>query len=204
MTQFYDFRDFYFVMERKKYFPIIISSPSGGGKSSICSEIVKKNTSILYSISYTTRPPRKDEKNGVDYFFVTKNEFLKMRKKGEFIEWAKVHDFYYGTSQKFIENILSQKKFVILDIDIQGTKRIVQKIPETFSIFLFPPSMKKLESRLRKRKTDDEKVIQLRLKNAKKEFCEAWRYNLLVVNDEIPRVVNKILYEVKIKSEGAK
>lgn len=191
-------------MRKKKYFPIIISSPSGGGKSSICDEILKKNSDITYSISYTTRKPRKNEKNGVDYFFITKNEFLKMRKKGEFIEWAKVHNFYYGTSKKFIENTLSQKKFIILDIDTEGAKKFVKELPETFSVFLFPPNMEKLESRLRKRKTDSEKVIQLRLKNAKKEFNEAWWYNLLIVNDEIPRVVKKILSEIKIKSEGAK
>ncbi|MBC8312938.1 MAG: guanylate kinase [Candidatus Cloacimonetes bacterium] len=191
-------------MRKKKYFPIIISSPSGGGKSSICDEILKKNSDITYSISYTTRKPRKNEKNGVDYFFITKNEFLKMRKKGEFIEWAKVHNFYYGTSKKFIENTLSQKKFIILDIDTEGAKKFVKELPETFSVFLFPPNMKKLELRLRKRKTDSEKVIQLRLKNAKKEFNEAWWYNLLIVNDEIPRVVKKILSEIKIKSEGAK
>ena len=189
-------------MTNKKYFPIIISSPSGGGKSCVCREIIKRNKDIIYSISYTTRPPRANETDGVDYFFVSKKRFRKMRRRGEFLERAKVHKHYYATSRKIIEDALAKRKSIVLDIDTQGTKKFIKKMPETFSIFLFPPSMKELETRLRQRKTDDEKTIQLRLRNARKELAEAWQYDFFIINDEIPKVVNKILEEIKNRSRG--
>ncbi|MCK4358184.1 MAG: guanylate kinase, partial [Candidatus Cloacimonetes bacterium] len=184
-----------------KYFPIIVSSPSGGGKSCICREILKKNKDILYSTSYTTRTPRENEDDGKDYFFVSKSHFRKMRRNGDFLEWAKVHGHYYGTSRKVIENALSQEKFIILDIDTKGSKKFLKRMPEALSIFLFPPSMKVLEKRLRNRNTDDERTIQLRLRNARKELADAWFYDLFLINDEISIVVDKILQEVKNKSE---
>ncbi len=189
-------------MTQKKYFPIIVSSPSGGGKSCICREILKKNKDILYSISYTTRPPRENEDDGKDYFFISKRHFRKMRRNGDFLEWAKVHGHYYGTSRKVIENALSQEKFIILDIDTKGTKKFLKRMPEALSIFLFPPSMKILEKRLKNRNTDDEKTIQFRLRNARKELADSWYYDLFLINDEISIVVDKILQEVKNKSEG--
>lgn len=189
-------------MTTKKYFPIIVSSPSGGGKSCICHEILKKNKDIVYSISYTTRPPRENEDDGKDYFFVSKSHFRKMRRNGDFLEWAKVHGHYYATSRKVIENALSQEKFIILDIDTKGSKKFLKRMPEALSIFLFPPSMKVLEKRLRNRNTDDERTIQLRLRNARKELADAWIYDLFLINDEISIVVDKILQEVKNKSEG--
>ena len=189
-------------MTERKYFPVIVSSPSGGGKSCICREILKRNKDIVYSISYTTRPPREKEKDGMDYFFVSKKEFRKMRSAEEFLEWAKVHEHYYGTSRKVIENALSREKFIILDIDTKGTKKFLKRMPETLSIFLFPPSMNVLEKRLRNRNTDDEKTIQLRLRNARKELADSWFYDLFLINDEISNVVDKILLEIKNKSEG--
>ena len=187
-------------MTPKKYFPIIISSPSGGGKSCICREILRRNKEIVYSISYTTRPPREDEKNGLDYYFVSKSKFEEMKSRGEFLEWAEVHNYYYGTSRLIIENALAQKKFIILDIDTKGAKKFIKKMPNTLSIFLFPPSMKELEKRLRNRNTDDEKTIQLRLLNARKEIADAWLYDLFIINDEISIVVDKILRAIKNKS----
>jgi len=189
-------------MTLKKYFPIIVSSPSGGGKSCICHEILKRNKNILYSISYTTRPPRENEKDSLDYFFVSKRKFRKMRRNEEFLEWAKVHKHYYATSKQVIENALKQKKFIILDIDTKGAKKFLKKMPDTLSIFLFPPSMKVLEKRLRNRSTDDEKTIKLRLRNARKEIGDSWYYDLFFINDKISIVVDKILKEIKNKSEG--
>jgi len=189
-------------MTPKKYFPIIVSSPSGGGKSCICHEILKRNKNILYSISYTTRPPRENEIDGKDYYFVSKKKFKKMRRNGEFLEWAKVHKHYYGTSKRVIENALKQKKFIILDIDTKGAKKFLKKIPEALSIFLFPPSMKVLEKRLRNRNTDNEKTIELRLRNARKEVGDSWYYDLFLINDKISIVVDKILKEIENKSIG--
>lgn len=189
-------------MTQKKYFPILVSSPSGGGKSCIRREILKKNKDIVYSISYTTRPPRENEDDGKDYFFVSKRHFRKMRRNGDFLEWAKVHGHYYATSRKVIENALLKEKFIILDIDTKGTKKFLKRMPEALSIFLLPPSMKVLEKRLRNRNTDDERTIQLRLRNARKELADSWYYDLFLINDEISIVVDKILQEVKNKSEG--
>jgi guanylate kinase len=187
-------------MGTQKYFPIIISSPSGGGKSTICREIVKENEDILYSISYTTRPPRSDEQEGVDYHFVDKKKFRKMRRKGEFLEWAKVHKHYYGTARSVIENALAQKKFIILDIDTKGTKKFLKNMPAAFTIFMFPPSMQELEHRLRMRNTDDEKTIQLRLKNARKEIADSWIYDIFIINDDIKSVTKKIMHEIQKRS----
>jgi guanylate kinase len=187
-------------MGTKRYFPIIISSPSGGGKSTICREIVKGNEDILYSISFTTRPPRSDEQDGVDYHFVDKKQFKKMRRRGEFLEWAKVHKHYYGTAKSFIEDALAQEKFIILDIDTEGTKKFLKNMPTAFTVFMFPPSMQELEHRLRMRNTDDEKVIQLRLKNARKEIADSWIYDIFVINDDIKNTVEKIVSEIRKRS----
>lgn len=189
-------------MSAQRYFPIIVSSPSGGGKSTICREIVKENEDILYSVSYTTRPPRADEQDGVDYHFIDKKRFRKMRRKGEFAEWAKVHKHYYGTAKAVIEDALADNKFIILDIDTKGTKKFLKNMPGVFTIFMFPPSMQELEHRLRMRNTDDEKVIQLRLKNARKEIADSWLYDIFVINDEVKSTTKKIVYEIRKRSIG--
>ena len=189
-------------MTLKKYFPIVVSSPSGGGKSCICNEILKRNKNILYSISYTTRPPRENEIDGKDYYFVSKKKFRKMRRNGEFLEWAKVHKHYYATSKRCGQVSVVYWLLIILDIDTKGTKKFLKRMPEALSIFLFPPSMKVLEKRLRNRNTDDEKTIQLRLRNARKEIGDSWYYNLFFINDKISIVVDKILKEIENKSVG--
>ncbi len=186
-------------MANKVYFPIIISSPSGGGKSSVCDKILLTRNDFVYSVSYTTRPQRVNEKDGVDYHFVSENKFYKMIDNNEFIEWAKVHNYLYGTSEKVVRNALDDSQFVIMDIDTEGSKKFVKKIPETLSIFLFPPSMRELERRLRNRNTDDEKTIALRLKNARKEFADAWIYDIFFINDDLDKVVNKIIKVIDLK-----
>jgi len=187
-------------MAQKKYFPIIISSPSGGGKSTVCDELLARRDDIAYSISYTTRKPRNNENDGEDYYFISEKKFNEMLKQDVFAEWAKVHGNLYGTSKEVVENILKQDKHVILDIDTKGAEQLMSVYPESLSVFLFPPSMKELEKRLRKRETDSEATIQLRLKNAKQEFADATVYDYLIINDDIERIVNKILNIIDKKS----
>lgn len=189
-------------MNPKKYFPVIISSPSGGGKSSVCDEIIARTPDVRYSISYTTRPARENEKDGVDYHFVTKEKFMKMVEDKQFIEWANVHNYLYGTSLQVVKGLLKNKKHVLMDLDTKGAKTILDKMPIAFSVFLFPPSMTELEKRLRKRNTDTEETIKLRLINARKEFADAWIYDTFLINDNLEEVVQKILNKIQTKSNS--
>ncbi|MEA2103103.1 MAG: guanylate kinase [Candidatus Cloacimonadota bacterium] len=189
-------------MKDKTYFPIIISSPSGGGKSSVCDEILDRCDDVIYSVSYTTRPPRETEKDGVDYHFISEKRFMEMVNNGQFIEWANVHNFYYGTSLQVVKDCLKNKKHVLMDLDTEGTKQLLKKMPETLSVFLFPPSMKELEDRLRNRNTDNEETIKIRLVNARKEFADAWIYDIFLINDNLEEVIQKIIKKIKIKSSN--
>ncbi len=172
---------------------IVISSPSGGGKSTICNMIIKRNPDIEYSVSTTTRPSRQGEEDGKEYFFVKKDEFEKMIKNNAFLEWAMVHGNYYGTSRKKIEDLLNQGKSCILDIDVQGGMQIKNKHPDAVSVFIMPPSFEELEKRLKERSTDNEESIKLRLDNAKEEMEYKKFYDYVVVNNKIEDTINKIV-----------
>ena len=164
----------------------VISSPSGGGKTTLVSILLKRIPSICRSISVTTRSPRKGEKNGRDYYFVSKGKFEALKKHAGLIEWAKVHQAFYGTPRRKVEELLLKGKDVILAIDVQGA----YKIRETFRhhatlIFLMPPSISVLKNRLIHRNTDDRSQIQIRLKEAKSEIeCATW-YDYVIVNKTI-------------------
>lgn len=184
------------------YFPIIVSSPSGAGKSSVCDAILRKCEDVEYSVSYTTRPIRGSEVDGEDYHFVSEDKFKNMIEQDEFLEWAEYLGYYYGTSRKIIQEKLSRNKFVILDIETKGAIKFIKKMPEVLSIFLFPPSMKELERRLRNRKTDTPDVIETRLDNAKHEIADCIYYDRFIINDKIDRVSDEIIKIIKNKSEG--
>ena len=172
---------------------IIISSPSGGGKSTICKKLKEKKPELEYSVSTTTRLPRQGEKNGEEYFFVSKNEFENMIKKNAFLEWAEVHGNYYGTSRKNIENCIKLGKTCILDIDVQGAMQVQKKYPDALFIFLMPPSIKELENRLIKRGTDNKEAVKIRLNNAANEMeCKKY-YDYTIINNKIEDTVNKIV-----------
>ena len=141
-------------MEKNKGKLFVVSSPSGGGKSTICKQLLLKIPELEYSISTTTRQPRDNEKNGKDYYFISKDEFMKMIENDKFIEWAKVHGNYYGTSREVVDNYIDNGKNCILDIDIQGGKQIKEKYKKAVLIFIVPPSIQVLEDRLKKRATD--------------------------------------------------
>jgi guanylate kinase len=171
---------------------IVISAPSGAGKTTLCKELIKKKPNLKFSISCTTRPPRPGEKNGVDYSFITKTTFFEMVRRKKFAEWARVHDQYYGTPKDFIEINLKRGKDVLLDIDVQGGVKILKLYPKAVRVFVMTPSFGVLEKRLRKRKKDSESVIQKRLKNARRELSYMPRYDYLIINDDLKAAVSRL------------
>jgi len=168
---------------------LIISAPSGSGKTSLAERVLNDIHRIQFSVSYTTRLPRTGEKNGVDYFFVSVSEFEKMIQEDEFLEYAHVYGNYYGTSRVFIEEQLDAGNDVLLDIDVQGALKVKRQMPESIMVFVFPPSFKELSERLRKRGLDDEEVIRNRLKIARDEITHFRQYDYLIVNRDLDESV---------------
>ncbi len=164
---------------------LVVSGPSGCGKSSLIGEILKSEKDIYFSISTTTRQKREGEREGVDYYYISTEQFEKEIEEGAFLEWAKVHDNYYGTSLKPIYKALSENKLVILDIDVQGHAIVKIKFPRIVtSLFVTTPSQEELERRLQKRQTDTQETIRRRLENARKEMARMDEYEYLLVNDD--------------------
>lgn len=168
---------------------IVLSAPSGCGKTTIARELLRKNPTVRSSISATTRPRRAGERNGRDYYFLDQAAFLEKRKKGFFIEWAQVFDHYYGTPQDCVEKTMLKGFDVLLTIDVQGARKIRKKIKDAVYVFLLPPSLSVLKERLCKRKTDTRIEIQKRLRIAKQELREAKEYDYVIVNDRIDKAV---------------
>lgn len=171
----------------------IISAPSGAGKTTLSRAILKRFTDMLYSVSYTTRSPRKGEKDGVDYHFISKEAFKKDIKTGRWSEWAEVYGNYYGTSAEFIEKGLSSGRDILLDIDVQGTIQILKHHPDSVTIFVLPPSMDALRQRLEMRGTESETVLKLRLENAKKEMVHKNLYRHVIVNDQLLSAIEELI-----------
>lgn len=175
---------------------IVISGPSGSGKGTIIKEVMKKIPDLIYSVSYTTRPKREGEIEGKDYFFISKDEFEKLIDEDFFIEWAKVYDYYYGTGKEFVLNNLNDNKDVILEIEIQGAKKIREIYDKKNVIFIFiaPPDFKELEKRIMNRKRGEtEEEIKKRMNFAKKEIEESKNYDYIITNDNINKAVKKIV-----------
>jgi len=163
----------------------VVSAPSGAGKTTLCRMITDRLQRIEHSISYTTRAPRPGEVDGKDYYFVTKDNFIKMVEAGEFLEWAEVHGNLYGTSKNRLMERVNRGIDVILDIDTQGARQIrKQGIDATF-VFILPPSMEVLKKRLVSRGSDTEDVIKRRLKNAIKEIADYKQYDYVIINDKL-------------------
>lgn len=177
---------------KKRGFLIIISGPSGTGKGTVCKELLEEKKDIFYSISATTRTPRTGERDGENYYFLKETVFRQMLERGEFLEWAKIYGNYYGTPTKKIIERLDKGQDVLLEIDAQGAKKIVEKMPEALLIYILPPSFKELEKRIRNRATDSEDVIKHRLSMAKKEIAEAFFYNYVIINEKITETVQLI------------
>jgi guanylate kinase len=170
----------------------VISAPSGAGKTTLAGELFKAMPEISYSVSVTTRPPRKGEKEGQDYIFITEDKFKKIQRSGELIESACVHGFWYGTPKTPIRDHLRLGRDMLLDIDVQGGKQIKKIFPDAVLVFIAPPSIKVLEQRLRSRNQDDAATIQRRLAGAIRELSEYCHYDYMIVNDEISRAVAQL------------
>lgn len=181
---------------------IVVSAPSGAGKSTLCNRLVDEFPAVVYSISCTTREPRGDEKDGQHYFFLSKKEFKARAKNGEFLEYAKVHGNYYGTLEDTVLYAMEEGNHVLLDIDVQGAKQIRESLVRLdprhpirrgfTDIFISPPSMEELESRLRGRGTDEEKVIRKRLENAAAEMAAAKEYSFQIVNGDLEKAYHEL------------
>jgi guanylate kinase len=171
---------------------IIVSGPSGAGKSALVTGVLKSMPQLRFSVSYTTRPPRGTEANGVEYFFVDRREFQDLIEKGEFLEWAEVHGNYYGTSSRFVDDILRNDEDVILDIDVQGARIIRQKRPDATAVFILPPSFRILRERLERRQLDNGHIIRQRLRRACNEISHFTEYDYLIVNDNLDRSIDEL------------
>ncbi len=188
----------------KKGLLIILSGPSGVGKNCVRQEIMKSGkVDLTYSISMTTRQPREKEVNGVDYYFVSKEEFQKNIDEGNFLEWASFVGNFYGTPKDKVEELRNQGKNVFLEIEINGANQVMSKIHDdrVISFFLMPPSIKQLENRIRKRQTESEEIIQERLQKGEKEMTMTENYDYIVINDKISRAAQEIIDIIKAKTK---
>lgn len=176
---------------------IVFSAPSGGGKSTIISELRKKDQSLVYSVSATTRQSRPGENHGTDYYFLSDEEFSEQIENKEFLEWAEVHKERYGTLRKPVEKQISEGRVVLLDIDVQGGLTVKESLPESVLIFIFPPSLEVLEERLRNRGTESEEKLKIRLENAKEEMEIGKNYDYLVINQNIQETVAEVQAIIK-------
>jgi guanylate kinase len=183
----------------------IISAPSGSGKSTLVDKAREIVPGLDFSISYTTRPPRGNEQNGREYFFVSREEFQDMIQRDEFLEYADVFGNYYGTAKSVLRQAEVRGKDLLLDIDVQGAEQIKRKLPEAVSIFIMPPDRKVLEARLRKRSLDAEGVIQRRLVTASREIENYQKYDYILINDRLDESIDAlmaILLAERLKRSG--
>lgn len=170
----------------------VVSAPSGAGKTSLCKKVVELLPDLRHSISYTTRPPRVNEIDGVDYHFVSEEMFVKMVERGEFVEWALVHGNRYGTAEETLRRYEAEGIDVILDIDVQGAGQIGKKLKRGVYIFVLPPFPEELEKRLRGRGTDGDEVIKARLSNAREEVRQIVNYDYIIINDILEDAVVRL------------
>jgi guanylate kinase len=179
---------------------VVVSGPSGVGKSTVVDRVLARAHDIVASVSVTTRPARGGERDGFEYFFVTREEFEKRRGAGEFLEWAEVHGNLYGTPAAFVENKLAAGTSIVLEIDIQGGMSVRARFPGAVLIFLVPPDLETLRARLDGRATDDEAVIRRRLENAKSELARVDGYDYIVVNDDAERCAEDCLSIIRAEA----
>ena len=173
-------------------FPVIMSSPSGVGKTTIARMLLDRRADVGYSVSCTTRKPRPGEVDGRDYFFWTPERFIAARDRGEFAESADVHGRMYGTLRREVDRVLSQGRYVLMDIDVQGAAQFAKVFPESVLVFLLPPSAAVLVDRLEGRKSETSGDLAVRLRNAIAELREADKYDYLIVNDDLERAIRYV------------
>ena len=167
----------------------VIAAPSGAGKTTLVKALTTRNPELRFSISYTTRPKRRNEAHGVDYLFVDKDEFNRLRADGALLESANVFDNYYGTSREQVEQHLAAGHHVILEIDWQGARQVREAMPDCITVFILPPSREELERRLRSRGTDSEAVIERRLRDALSDMSHWKEFDYVIFNDDLDQAV---------------
>ena len=178
---------------QRKGLMLVLSSPSGAGKTSICKKILETEKNLVMSISYTTRPKRKSEQDGKDYFFVKKKKFDELQEKNFFVESALVFDHFYGTPKNFIENNIRKGKDILFDIDWQGAQKLVDYSKnDVVSIFVLPPSNKILLERLKKRNEDSNEIVKKRMSKAKSEISHWIEYDYIIINHDISKSADEI------------
>jgi guanylate kinase len=173
-------------------FPLILSAPSGGGKTTIARHLLERRNDVGYSVSCTTRAPRAGEADGKDYYFLTRDQFLAKRTAGEFAECAEVHGNLYGTLKSEIERILSLGKHVVMDIDVQGARQMKAAFPTSVTVFVLPPSGEVLLERLRARKSESPQQLVTRLNSALEELRAVDEYGYVVINDDLDHAVRRV------------
>jgi guanylate kinase len=187
----------------------IVSAPSGAGKTTLCKALRKRFPQLAYSVSYTTRPSRKGEEDGKDYFFITEEQFSEKLKTGKWAEWAKVHGNYYGTCAEDLDRFRNAGQSVLLDIDVEGAIQIKNHYPDSIAVFIMPPSLVVLENRLRSRGTDDEEAVRKRMNHARAEIGRRDMYDHIIVNDRLDdaveaftALINRYIKEDAPQTEG--
>jgi len=174
-------------------FLLVLSGPSGAGKGTLVDRLVAARPECIFSISATTRPRRSNEQEGVQYEFVSREEFERRRSAGLFLEWAEVHGHFYATPTRFVDEGVRAGRIVVLDVDVQGGASVRRARPDAVSVFIYPPSVEALRKRLLGRKTDTPEVVERRLQNAPGELKQYREYDYLVVNDELEQAVARLV-----------
>ena len=179
-------------MPERKGKLFVFAAPSGAGKTTLVHAVVAKHPEIRFSISYTTRKPRKNEAHGADYLFVREEEFMRLRDEGEMLEYAEVFDNYYASSRSQVEKHLADNRNVILEIDWQGARQVRESMPDCVTIFIFPPSIEELERRLRDRRTDAPEVIERRLRDALSDMSHWDEFDHVIINDDLNQAISDL------------
>ena len=178
----------------------VFAAPSGAGKTTLVHAVVTKHPELRFSISYTTREPRINEANAVDYLFVSEDEFMRLRDAGEMLEYAQVFDNYYATSRSQVEKHLADDRSVVLEIDWQGAQQVRESMPDCVTIFILPPSIAELERRLRDRRTDKPEVIERRLRDARSDMAHWDEFDHVIINDDLDEAI--LALEAVLKGDG--
>ncbi|MDQ1331571.1 MAG: guanylate kinase [Thermodesulfobacteriota bacterium] len=182
----------------------ILSAPSGTGKTTLCRALMKHFKDMRYSVSYTTREPRKGEVSGIDYHFISREAFAEKIKEGKWAEWAEVHGNFYGTSAGFLDEALSSGRDVLLDIDVDGTRQILKRYPDSVTVFIMPPDLGILRKRIESRGSESREVIEMRLKNAEMEMAQKDLYKHVIINDSLDEAVADIVSIVEKYGKGGR
>jgi guanylate kinase len=172
--------------------PVVLSAPSGAGKTTIAKALVDSREDVVFSVSATTRPSRDNELDGVDYHFLSLPDFRAMIKADEFVEWAEVHGYLYGTLRKGLQDAQDQGRFLVLDVDVQGAMQVRQRVPDAVLVFVLPPSADALVERLTGRGTEEEDTLTRRIENARDELEQASQFDYIVVNENLDQAIEEV------------